>query len=412
MKILLVNKYYYVRGGSETYFFALAESLKKAGHEVIFFAMQDEKNLPCEQSKYFVKNIDFNKKNNIFTKIKLAFKMVYSREAKKKFEKLVKDEKPDIIHVNLFHRVLTASIIDVAKKHKIPVVFTMHDLNCVCPNHTMLNHGKNCELCLKGDYYNCVKQVCFKNSRAKCFMAYLESRYNKKSGLYNKIDCFITPSSFYQHKLEESKLTSSKIITMRNFLSDDYKCDVNQPIIVGDSFLYFGRLSEEKGVATLLKAVALNKSIKLKVVGTGPLEEELKKLSTDLNIDSRVEFCGFKKGEELKNYIRNSRAVILPSEGYENGPYSIMEAMALGKPAIVSKIGGLPEIVEDGYNGYIFKAFDKEDLISKIVKMQTASDNEIEKMGRNAIAFAKENFNKDKYIQQLVGIYNELLKRE
>ena len=145
MKILLVNKYFNMHGGSETYFFGLADLLRQAGHEVIFFAMQDEKNLPCEQSAYFVSNVEFNGELTATQKLKAAFRMVYSFEAKKKISALIEKEKPDIIHINLFHRVLTASIVDAAKKHGIPVVLTMHDLNCVCPNHVMLDHGKICE---------------------------------------------------------------------------------------------------------------------------------------------------------------------------------------------------------------------------------------------------------------------------
>lgn len=159
MKILLVNKYFNMHGGSETYFFGLADLLRQAGHEVIFFAMQDEKNLPCEQSAYFVSNVEFNGELTATQKLKAAFRMVYSFEAKKKISALIEKEKPDIIHINLFHRVLTASIVDAAKKHGIPVVLTMHDLNCVCPNHVMLDHGKICEACLHGNYWNW-RQAC------------------------------------------------------------------------------------------------------------------------------------------------------------------------------------------------------------------------------------------------------------
>ena len=184
MKILLVNKYFNMHGGSETYFFGLADLLRQAGHEVIFFAMQDEKNLPCEQSAYFVSNVEFNGELTAAQKLKAAFRMVYSFEAKKKISALIEKEKPDIIHINLFHRVLTASIVDAAKKHGIPVVLTMHDLNCVCPNHVMLDHGKICEACLRGNYWNCVKRVCFKDSRAKCLMAAIESA----NGVLNAVE--------------------------------------------------------------------------------------------------------------------------------------------------------------------------------------------------------------------------------
>lgn len=253
MKILLVNKYFNMHGGSETYFFGLAELLRQAGHEVIFFAMQDEKNLPCEQSAYFVSNVEFNGELTAAQKLKAAFRMVYSFEAKKKISALIEKEKPDIIHINLFHRVLTASIVDAAKKHGIPVVLTMHDLNCVCPNHVMLDHGKICEACLHGNYWNCVKRVCFKDSRAKCLMAAIESDFNKRSGLYRKIDLFITPSECYKNKLEASGLTKSPIVHMKNFLPADTRYAMQGKR--GDYVLYYGRLSAEKGILTLVRAM-------------------------------------------------------------------------------------------------------------------------------------------------------------
>ena len=268
MKILLVNKYFNMHGGSETYFFGLADLLRQAGHEVIFFAMQDEKNLPCEQSAYFVSNVEFNGELTATQKLKTAFRMVYSFEAKKKISALIEKEKPDIIHINLFHRVLTASIVDAAKKHGIPVVLTMHDLNCVCPNHVMLDHGKICEACLHGNYWNCVKRVCFKDSRAKCLMAAIESDFNKRSGLYRKIDLFITPSECYKNKLEASGLTKSPIVHMKNFLPADTKYAVQGKR--GDYVLYYGRLSAEKGILTLVRAMEKLENIPLIIVGTGP----------------------------------------------------------------------------------------------------------------------------------------------
>ena len=274
MKILLVNKYFNMHGGSETYFFGLADLLRQAGHEVIFFAMQDEKNLPCEQSAYFVSNVEFNGELTATQKLKAAFRMVYSFEAKKKISALIEKEKPDIIHINLFHRVLTASIVDAAKKHGIPVVLTMHDLNCVCPNHVMLDHGKICEACLHGNYWNCVKRVCFKDSRAKCLMAAIESDFNKRSGLYRKIDLFITPSECYKNKLEASGLTKSPIVHMKNFLPADTKYAVQGKR--GDYVLYYGRLSAEKGILTLVRAMEKLENVPLIIVGTGPEEDAIR----------------------------------------------------------------------------------------------------------------------------------------
>lgn len=410
MKALLVNKYHYVRGGSETYYFGLAELLKKAGHEVIFFAMYDEKNVSCAQSKYFIDNVDFNGNLSMIQKIKAGFKMVYSFEAKRKIGQLMDDEKPDIVHINLFHRVHTASIVDAAKKRNIPVVFTMHDLNPICPNHTMLDHGKICEACLRGNYLNCVKRVCFKDSRAKCLMAAVESEYNKLSGLYNKIDLYITPSEFYRKKMIESGLTSNKVLCLRNFLPENM-CETEK-LVCGSYYLYFGRLSEEKGVMTLLKAVKNVPEVRLEIAGTGPMEQELQNYVRNENMDNRVHFNGFLSGKALSDIVAGAKCIVLPSEWHENGPYSIMEAMAAGKPVIVSGEGGLPEIVQDGENGYICEAFNPNSLAECICKIEQLNDGQYEQMCSNASVKAAQMFCPEKYLSKLLAEYQRLMVQD
>ena len=407
MKVLLVNKYHYVRGGSETYYFGLAELLRKAGHEVIFFAMQDKKNLPCEQSEYFVSNVDFNGELSIREKVNAAVRMIYSLEAKKKISALIEKEEPDIIHINLFHRVLTASIVDAAKKYHIPVVLTMHDLNCFCPNHTMLDHGKICEACLHGNYLNCVKRVCFKDSRAKCLMAAMESEYNKLSGLYNKIDLYITPSEFYRKKMIESGLTRNKVLCLRNFLPENMF--ETEKSVGGSYYLYFGRLSEEKGVMTLLEAVKNVPEVRLEIAGTGPMEQELQDYVQNENMNDYVHFNGFLSGKALSDIVAGAKCIVLPSEWYENGPYSIMEAMAAGKPVIVSGEGGLPEIVQSGENGFICEAFNPNSLAECMRKMEQLDDEQYMKLVSCATHKATQMFSAEKYLDCLIYEYQSLL---
>lgn len=407
MKILLVNKYHYVRGGSETYYFGLAQLLQEAGHKVIFFSMQDEKNRPCEQSEYFVSNVEFNGNLSVTQKVKAAMRMVYSLEAKKKISALLEKEKPDIIHINLFHRVMTASIVDAAKKYRIPVVFTMHDLNCICPSHTMLDHGKICEACLHGNYLNCVKRVCFKNSRAKCIMAAIESEFNKISGLYNKIDLFITPSEFYKNKMLESGLTKSKVICLRNFLPEKISISYKQE--KESYYLYFGRLSEEKGVMTLLKAVQRVPNVRLEIAGTGPIEGTLQDYVHKMQLQKRVHFNGFLSGRALKDIVAEAKCIVLPSEWYENGPYSIMEAMAVGKPVIVSDEGGLPEIVKNEKSGFVCQSFDTESLANCIRKMEELEDRQYNQMSKYAATQATEMFDAEQYLKDLISEYKKLL---
>ena len=411
MKILLVNKYHYVKGGSETYYFGLADLLKSHGHEVIYFAMADKNNIECDQEKYFVSNVDFNGEISKIKKVKAGFRVLYSFEAKKCISSLIEQERPDIVHINLVHRHITLSIVREIKKHNIPIVFTAHDLNCICPNHEMLCNGKICELCLHGKYSNCIKNKCVKGSTAKSALAAIEALNYKRMKIYNDIDIIITPSDFYRKKFEESGIFNSKIIHIKNFLPSNTDYSFNNPD--KGYLLYFGRISEEKGILTLVKAVEkLSVDVPLYILGTGAVENDIKSYISSHGLENKIKMLGFKSGDELKKYVAEAKCIILPSEWYENGPYAIMEAMSQGKPVIVSNIGGLPEIVEDGKTGYICKPFDCEDLKVCIEKVFSLSADEYKVMSKNAVISAKENFNPENYINKLTEIYQSLINNK
>lgn len=403
MKILLVNKFHYIKGGSETYYFGLGELLQKQGHEVIYFSMKDERNRPCEQEKYFVNNVDFNAPMSKAQTVKVALKMLYSFEAKKKFEQLIREEKPDIVHLNIFQSQLTGSIVDVAKKYNIPIVYTAHDLKIICPNYQMLNHGNICEKCLMGNYWNCFKTGCMKDSKAKSLLASFEAYVYKWKRIYQKLDLIITPSEFYKKKIEEADITKCPVIHMTNFLPEgtEYKKSAEQ----GNYFLYFGRLSREKGILTLVRAYAQAKvEMPLHIVGTGPVQAQIEHLIKEKGLQNRIKLLGFKFGQELRDIVANARCVCLPSEWYENGPYSIMEAQAAGRPVIVSGNGGLPELIEEGATGYIVNPQNVKDLAVKIELCEKKKEWDTERIVR----WARRKYNSEKYVEDLIGLYEDL----
>lgn len=407
MKVLLVNKFHYKKGGSETYYFTLAEALKEKGHDVIFFSMKDKKNIPCEQEKYFVSNADMH--GGIKSRANMLFHLTYSKEAYNKMKELLHNENPDLVLFNLVHKQITLSIIDAIKEYndKLPIFWTMHDLIAVCPAYTMLNgHGEICEKCLSGNFNFCVKNRCIKDSKLMSMLSKYEADMIRKKNWYNKIDLFICPSEFYRKKLTDAKFTSKKIVMLRNPLPRSAKYELND----NDNgyVLYFGRLVKEKGIKTLINA-SRKSDCKLVIAGTGPLEKELKRYAKNYG---NVEFSGFQAGEKLQKLIRESRCVVLPSEWYENGPYSAMEAMALGKPLIVSNNGGLPELVEDGKNGYIYDAkTSAAALAGKIEKIFGLSKNEYKCMCEYSLKKAKDMFDLDEYIDNLESYYYEISNR-
>lgn len=404
MKILLVNKFYYINGGSETYYFSLKKLLEKNGHEVIDFSMKDERNFKSKYSDFFINNIDYNKKINIITKIKYGLKIIYSIEAKIKFKKLIKKTNPDIIHLNIFQHQISSSIINVAVKKKIPIVYTAHDLKALCPNYKMLNKNIICEKCKNNKFLNCTKNKCIKNSRIKSFLGTLEAEFNKINKTYKKINCIITPSKFYKNKFIEYGFDKRKIVYIPNFLNDDvinYKQEKE-----ANYFLYFGRLSEEKGILTLIKASQESK-INVKIVGDGLYKDKIIKYINENKIKN-IELLGFLQGEDLYSVIGNAKAIILPSEWYENGPYSAIEALKMSKPIIGSNLGGIPELIDN--NGFIFKAGDVNDLVEKIKLINNMKKTELNNLGENSNKIFKNKYLEKNYYEKLIKIYKNLIE--
>lgn len=410
MKILLVNKFLYKRGGSETYFLSLSESLEKAGHTVYLFGMNDERNENRPESKYYIDNIDYSKKTNVLSQIKQGLKSIYSFEAKHKFEALIREYKPDIVHINLIHRQITLSILDVCEKYNIPVVFTTHDLVCSCPVGSLLTPtGETCRKCYGGHYINCVKNKCIKNSTAKSIIAFIEESFYKIHKSYNKIDAYISPSKFYQNEILKSNITNNQVYHLTNFLQ------VNTEYSSHDSknfYLFLGSLTKNKGVMTILKAFhkANIENFKLVLAGNGPEQEALNEYIQTNGLEEKVLLPGFVSGEELAKLKKEAYIVIMASEWYENCPYGLMEPMAYGKPIIGSKIGGIPELAIDGITGWTFESKNINELSDLFVKTSRLSSDEYASLSKSTLDFAKEKFDSHNYVKQLESIYTDLIE--
>lgn len=403
MKVLMVNKFHYLKGGSEKYYFELAELLREHGHEVAFFSMKDEKNIKTDCKEYFVEPIDLN----TGSKLK-ALDVIYSKENKKKMEEALDEFKPDIVHLNNFQRQLSASIIDPIKSRNIPIVFTAHDVQAICPAITMMDNDKNiCEECMKGKYLNCIKKKCNKGSTLKSIVGALEGYYYRTKNIYTKkIDFIITPSEFYREKMIEDGIPENKIKALHNFVElKDYDLEVSDE----EYALYFGRLSKEKGILNLINAFTKLKEGKLYIAGEGPEKETIEKIIKENNLEDRIKLLGFLNADQMKDTIRKCKFVIVPSIWYENCPYSVMETLAIGKPVIGANIGGIPELVKNEQSGFTYKYDDIDELANK---METLFNNEdlVSKYGVNAKKQANELYGKDMYYKNIMNIYEKLLK--
>ena len=406
MKILMVNKFFYIKGGSETYYFALKRKLEHKGHTVVDFSMQDEKNYESPYASYFVKNVDYAKETSVFFKIGMALNIIYSREAKRKFEELVIQEKPDVVHLHIFQHQLSPSILDICKKYDIPTVYTAHDLKMVCLNYKMMHHGRICEDCRDGNLFHCAQNRCVKDSFAKSCINTAEGYLHRWRRSYDVIDYIITPSRFYKEKFEQFGVQSERLVHIPNFL------DRETPIVALRTdcekyYLYFGRLSEEKGVLTLVKA-AERAGVLLYIVGTGPLKETIETFIAEKNL-TNVKMLGFKSGQELVNLVGNAKAVVLPSEWYENGPYSAIEALQVARPIIGADIGGIPELINR--NGFLFESGNVTALSECLRNCSECPESTYEAMKQASQKLFETQYMADNHYVRLMQVYQKAIKR-
>lgn len=444
MRILLVNKYFYRKGGAETYFFALAEGLKALGHEVAFFSMKHPNNEQSYWNKYFVSEKDYVGEISAFKKVQEASTLIYSFEAKRKFEALLEEFKPDVIHMNNVHRQLTLSILDAPylKKHHVPVVYTAHDYILLCPAYTMVNgRGEVCDACLDRHFSHATKNVCVKGSRAKSALATMEAEFLKFHHSYDMIDLIIAPSQFMKNKLDEGGF-AGKTVAMQNFLTDSQ-------MAMGDRvanthkfedtkagarpyFLFFGRLSKEKGVLTLVKAFMQAAGLAqgsanaqsddqdaqvipdvwdLHIVGDGPERGAIEQLiaSAGPQAVSRIHLLGYKSGEDLQREVGNARFTVLSSEWRENMPYSGLESLAAQTPIIGARIGGIPELVEEGKTGVTFESGDAVDLLNSMRKCSAVSASSYSSMQRFCREYVNARCLQNKYALTLIDLYERVI---
>ncbi len=403
MKILLANKFFFRKGGAETVFFQERDFLLKEGHDVVDFSMMDERNHPSPYIDFFVPNINYNSKEGIVQKFRQAISFIHSTVAVRKIEELVLQEKPQIAHLHNIYHQLTPSIIPVLKKYGVKVVLTLHDCKLVCPSYLALNLKDN-EICVKcaGKKFWKAFTVNCQASRIRGLLLAAEAMFHQWRNSYGGVDLFLVPSRFLAGLIGQ-RIPSQKIKVLHNGIDQSrYRpCYRDKGYV-----LYFGRLSKEKGIETLLRAHQnLNPTFSLKIVGTGPLEEDLRRKYPG------VDFLGYQSGEKLNNLIANAAFVVVPSEWYENCSMVVLESMAFGKPVIGSRIGGIPEQIEDGKTGFLFEMGNENELKEKMAFLYD-NPGMRQKMGRAARQKLGNEYSLKHHCQGLLNIYSQLLQNQ
>lgn len=405
MRILLENEVFKHQGGSETIALHTYEILKEYGHDVFFFATdkKDYYEKDYKYSKYFPKFV-YNTKE--FIKNPIAY--FWNFEAEKKFREMIKEVKPDIIHLNLL---ISPSILKVCKEIKIPTVMTLHIPSPICPannfylkNKTLCNDFK----CKNGNYWHCIFNSCkskFPESNIrKAILSYI---YNITKS-YSAIDYIICPSDALKDFVMKTNIgiNKEKLITIPNFLGkDEIKIIPNYQN--KGYFLYVGRLEKVKGVQHLLEAVKnLPKEIEFHIVGTGAYEQTLKTYAEENNLNN-VKFIGYKNREEIQKEYHDCISLIVPSDWFEIFGMINIEAFIHGKPVIASKIGGIPEIIENDKNGLLFTPGNVKEIQEHILKYWNNPEQVISH-GKNAYNKAINEYNIEKYYHRLIKIYEEI----
>lgn len=405
MKILMVHKFHYVEGGAERYVFNLTRLLESRGHTVIPFAMQHPGNEASEYSDYFSPRIDpdqLTSKGATTSRIKTLSRFLYNREAQRRLDQLIRDTQPDIAHVHSIYHHLSPAIFSTLKKHNLPVCLTLHDYKLVCPNYIFLDGRRQvCEACQGKKFWNATLKKCFRDSYAASALVTAEAFLHKWLKSYqNGVDLFISPSRFLGGKVEQYGYGRTR------FIIQPYTLDLFAYPPHYDSssyFIFMGRLTHEKGLHLLFDAVKDLQGAECYVLGTGPIEDELKQRIQREQLTS-IRMMGYQSGDALKSLVANSKFTVVPSEWHDNSPLVIYESQALGKPVIGSNRGGIPELIDEGVDGHVFQSGDRDQLREKINHLINHPEL-IVRMGKAARRKAELQYDPDVHYEHMLKHY-------
>jgi glycosyltransferase involved in cell wall biosynthesis len=380
--------------------------LQKQGHATASFARTHPLDMPAEFAQYFPPNIITDKVRFSWETFRTVIEMFYSKSARNGLAKLLSHYEPDIAHVHNIYGRLTTAVLDLLSERKIPVVMTLHDYKLACPSYLFLRNGQVCENCKGGRFYRAIWNHCHKESYAASAFVALEAYMNALLQKYRKkTHLLISPSQFLKNKLTQYGWPEDKIRHIRNFL--DLR-QLKPRYSRGKYLLYIGRLSEEKGIQSLIMAFSglANPRIGLKITGDGPLRHTLESMVQD---NPNIDFTGYLKGKSLQEVTSNALAVVIPSLCYENAPLSVLEAMAFGKPVIGARIGGIPEMIQENITGFLFKSGDSESMKQVLDRIISMPDDKIESMGIAARKVVEKNYSIESHYIGLMDVYNEIL---
>ena len=401
MRVLLINRHDYLDGGADRVFHNTFDLLSQSRDPQFVVDKFTRKDLGMEKS------ID-PRNLSVGDKFRMVGSYLYDKRAAEKLEEKIRQFQPDIAHVHLIYGTLTVSVLRVLKKHRIPVVMTLHDYRMLCPANAFIDrHGKVCEKCRKTKYYQCLLNKCSGGNAFYSTMTMLEAYLRKyRYQPHQLVDHFIFVSEFGKQKHEEYdqryQACSTRIYNMNVPTG-------RSPVHKGDYFLYYGRLSREKGIRTLLTA-AKKSGVKVVIAGTGPQELEILEVVSHENMGNQVKLTGQLTGKALSDLIAGCSFVVVPTECYDNNPMCIVESFSQGKPVIGSRIGSIPESVRPE-NGFLFETGNSDDLAGTIMRAMAIPPADYELMCNACHEYGEHAFGREQHLKSLVEVYNRAIAK-
>ena len=405
MRILYCNKYDYPFSGTEAYLFDLIHHMDRRGQHTALFSMDHGRTPAFEGRSYRIPHLDFKDPNaGLLKKARMAAHALYSPSARRAMRNCLADFSPDLAHVRGIYHHLSPSILWELKRQGIPVLYHLNDFKILCPTYNLVAEGRPCGLCTHGAFHHAVTKGCYHGSRSSAVVLAAEAYLHKWLRTYERcVDMFLAPSDFVRDKLTASGFPAQRIDVLPHFQA----VPGDEQLATDEGYLlYFGRLSPEKGVYELLRAMLRLPHTPLVIAGDGPERPRLEALAQELNLP-HVLFAGMVHGEQLQRLIARCSFSVFPSHAYETMGKSILESYAWGRPVIASDLGSRRELVQHGVTGLLYSDCDRDQLAHSIGFLFDRPDL-IEKMGAAARARVKANHDPDQHVEKLLELYYRL----
>lgn len=401
MRILHVNKFVYRRGGAESYMLDVAELQRRSGHTVELFGMSHPDNLEgLPLADTFPSHVELEPAPAGLAGIAAGARMVWSPQSSRGMTRALERFRPDVVHFHNVYHQLSPSILAAVRRAGVRSVMTLHDYKLACPSYQMLDHGQLCDACVGGSALNAARRRCKGGSTVASTLLAIESSIHRATRAYDAVDVFISPSRFLAGVMTRTGLSEQRLVVLNHFVEATPRAATTSR----SGFVFAGRLSSEKGVDTLIRAVALLPTeVHLHIAGDGPVRGELEALAREVASD-QVTFHGRLDKESLRQVVAASVASVVPSRWHENQPMTILESYASEVPAVVTDLGGMPELVRDGVDGLVVPHDDPHALAGALQRLHSDPALAME-MGRSGRRRLAQEFDPALHLSRLDAIY-------